>query len=209
MLAAKPAQLEVAETPTVIETVSDVDPVPPDQYIWKVHTPAEIVCAGRFVKPHTVVTPPACDWMEHGVACAPAVGVIDDAVHGAGGVPCRNSGLPAAWLTGAFVAAHARATTAATSAMATIQPARCPRAGARLRWCTFGCASGRVRGSRTPSSHCLSIRRRRRWWTSSVMRPVLGVRNHGPSSRLSSPFSAAQPWNGTSANERTRAPSTP
>ena len=42
---------------------------------------------------------------------------------------------------------------------------------------------------------------RRRCLTGSVMRPVFGVRNHGPSSALSRPLSAAQAWNGATAIE--------
>ena len=34
--------------------------------------------------------------------------------------------------------------------------------------------------ARWPSSHRRRRLSRRRWWTSSVMRPVFGVRNHGP-----------------------------
>jgi len=42
-------------------------------YIVKDHTPAVTVCAGRLVNPKTEVTPPAADWIAHGVACAPTV----------------------------------------------------------------------------------------------------------------------------------------
>src|SRR5205807_2292437 len=40
-------------------TVSTVLPVPPVQYMVKVHTPAVIVCAGRAVHAQVVMVPPA------------------------------------------------------------------------------------------------------------------------------------------------------
>src|SRR2546427_6154984 len=73
------------------------------------------------------------------------------------------------------------------------------------------CARGGLRAgvARGPSSHRRSRSSRRRCLTGSVICPVLGVLNHGPSSLLTSPLSAAQAWNGTSANDNTKAPSTP
>ena len=71
MIATKPAQLAVAETPEVMLTESLVAPEPPDQYIVKVHTPAATVCAGSPVHAQVVVTPPAADWIAQGVARVP------------------------------------------------------------------------------------------------------------------------------------------
>jgi hypothetical protein len=71
MMARKPAQLPAATTPTLTATVSRVKPDPPVQYMVKDHTPALTVCAGRFVKPHTLVDP--SDATEQGVARTPTV----------------------------------------------------------------------------------------------------------------------------------------
>jgi hypothetical protein len=60
-VATKPAQLDVAETPAAMVTVSLVLPVPPVQYIVNVHTPAATVWAGRPLNDHVVVIPLACD----------------------------------------------------------------------------------------------------------------------------------------------------
>jgi hypothetical protein len=86
-VATNPAQLAVTETPALTVTVSLVLPVPPVQYIVKLHTPADTVCAGRFVKPNTVVTPPDDDWIAQGVAWVPAFWSMVDVVHA--GPPCR------------------------------------------------------------------------------------------------------------------------
>ena len=86
IVATKPAQLAVAETPALTVTVSLVFPVPPVQYMVKDHTPAATVCAGRLVNPQVDVTPPAVDWMEQGVVCVPIVWSIVVATQ-AGDVP--------------------------------------------------------------------------------------------------------------------------
>ncbi len=57
-VATKPAQLAVADTPAETLTVSLVDPLPPFQYIVKVHTPAATAWAGSELNANTVVTPP-------------------------------------------------------------------------------------------------------------------------------------------------------
>src|SRR2546422_883648 len=69
--ATKPAQLDVAETPAAIETVSLVLPVPPVQYMVNVHTPAATVCAGRLLNDHVLNTPPAADWISQAVDRVP------------------------------------------------------------------------------------------------------------------------------------------
>src|SRR5437764_14904391 len=56
-VATKAAQLDVAETPAAIETVSLVLPVPPAPYMVNVHTPAASVCAGRSVARHGDTAP--------------------------------------------------------------------------------------------------------------------------------------------------------
>src|SRR2546421_8311958 len=107
MSGTKAAQLDVAETPTAMLTVSFVFPVPPVQYILKLHTPAATVCAGRLLNDHVVVTPP--DWIWHEVVLVPTVWSTVLAVHpGAVPVPCMYSGLPAALTTGARTDAIAR-----------------------------------------------------------------------------------------------------
>src|ERR1700693_2427469 len=102
MAATNVAQLEVADIPALTVTVSFVLPFPPLQFIVKVHTPAATVWAGRLVKPHTEVTPPAADWMLHGVVRVPtAWSTVLVTQAGDVPVPCRYSGLPAALTTGA------------------------------------------------------------------------------------------------------------
>src|SRR5436190_21395446 len=166
-------------------TVSSVLPVPPVQYMVNVHTPAVIVCAGRAVHSQVVMTPPDCDWIEQAVVRVPAVWSMVEAEHGATPDPWRYRGLPAAWLIGAFVEPQTSRAIASAIAPATIQPAW-RRREPELQWTggDGGGMAGLRRISRGPSSHCRSMRSRRRWWTSSVMRPVFGVRNHGPSSFL-------------------------
>jgi hypothetical protein len=90
IVAAKPAQLAVAETPAVTVTVSLVAGFPSFQYMVKAHTPAPTVCAGRLVNPQTVLTPAAVDRMTQGVGRIPIAWFIVLATH-AGDVPlpCR------------------------------------------------------------------------------------------------------------------------
>ena len=92
----KSAQLAPDTTPALMVTVSTVLPVPPVQYMVKVHTPAVIVCAGRAVHAQVVMTPPDWDWIEHAVVREPAVWSMVEATHGADPDPCRYRGLPAA-----------------------------------------------------------------------------------------------------------------
>src|SRR5260370_33458193 len=66
MSATKTAQLDVGEMPALTVTVSMVLPLPPVQYIVKVHTPAATVWVGRLVKPHTAVTTPPAAWWRTG-----------------------------------------------------------------------------------------------------------------------------------------------
>ena len=84
----KAAQLDVAETPTAMLTTSLVLPLPPVQYILKLHTPAATVCAGRLLNDQVVTAPP--DWISQAGLCVPAVWSSVLAVHaGAVPVPCR------------------------------------------------------------------------------------------------------------------------
>ena len=93
MVATKPAQVAVAETPAVTVTVSLVAPEPPVQYIVKVQTPAVTVCAGRFVNPQVDVTPPEADWIAQAVAVVGRVPIAWSSVlatqPGAVPLPCR------------------------------------------------------------------------------------------------------------------------
>ena len=176
----------------------------------KVHTPAVIVCAGRLVNPQVVVTPPDVRLDRAGGRCARRPSDRSSmAAHagGAGAVQvervagrladrCSRRAPHEAADRDDHGDGHDPADAAACAAP------RCQRPG----------GDGGRRGGPQPrlargrGASGRSMRSRRRWCTSSVMRPVFGVRNHGPSSLLISPLRAAQPWNGTSANESTSAP---
>src|SRR5690349_12798643 len=89
----KAVQLDVAETPAAIVTVSLVLPDPPVQYMVNVHVPAATVCAGRLLNDQVLTTPPEPDWIAHAVVCVPTAWSIVLAVQpGAVPVPCRYRG---------------------------------------------------------------------------------------------------------------------
>jgi hypothetical protein len=123
--ATKAAQLDVAETPAAIETVSLVLPVPPVQYMVNVHTPAATVCAGRLLNDHVLTTPPAADWIAHAVVWVPTAWSTVLAVQlGGVPVPCRYSGLPAALTVGAPSDASASEPNINTRMPTTTQPSQ-------------------------------------------------------------------------------------
>src|SRR5260370_13447507 len=72
-VATNPVQLDVSEMPALSVTVSMVFPLPPVQFIVKLHVPAATVWAGRFVNPKTVVTPPTVTSILQGELTAPPV----------------------------------------------------------------------------------------------------------------------------------------
>src|SRR5207245_10412874 len=133
-VATNPVQLEVSEMPALSVTVSLVFPLPPVQYIVKLQVPAATVWAGRLVKPKTVATPPAEDWMLHGVAIDPAVWSSEGVTQSA--PPCKYSGLPAACTVATRDEPQASAPNASSSPVATIQPIHL--FGWRARACIFG-----------------------------------------------------------------------
>src|SRR5487761_485972 len=176
-----------------------------------------IVCtAGLAVNEKVDVVP--LDDSEQGVARTPVVrSSVEGVQAGETPVPCKYRELAADSTTGTPADPQTSAPRASAIAPTTTHPI------GRWGW-NFEGGLGLISeveepagerlspsptAARWPNSQRRSSWSRRRWWTSSVMRPVLGVRNHGPSSWLRSPFSAAQPWNGTSANDSTTAPSTP
>jgi hypothetical protein len=71
IVATNATQLDVGEIPAVTVTVSLKLPVPPVQFIVKLHAPAATVCRGRFENAHVVVVPPEVDVMLHGVPRVP------------------------------------------------------------------------------------------------------------------------------------------
>src|SRR5260370_28055509 len=58
IVATKPAQLDVSETPAATVTVSLVRPDPPGQYIVKIQTPAATGCVERLPNVQGVSPPP-------------------------------------------------------------------------------------------------------------------------------------------------------
>src|SRR5262245_2980255 len=151
MVATNPAQLVVAEIPAVMLTLSLVEPVPPGQYIVKVHTPAATVCAGRPVHPQVVVIPPDADWIWQAVPRIPTEESIEVAVHpGAAPVPWRYRGLPAARTVGAFVDAIASALMTSASTPIATQPTQRGRRAIRLSGTPTGPAEGSTRPTLPP-----------------------------------------------------------
>ena len=118
-----------------------------------------------------------------------AAGEVASSVNGL--APCRYKVVLAALATGALIAPMPSPASAKPKAAATTQPSRDPRWRGPRAATNFNGCFGRREGGPGPRSHRRSHTRRRRWCTGSVIRPVFGVRYHGPSSFSVRPFRAA------------------
>src|SRR5260370_21970197 len=148
-----------------------------------------------------------------GGVIVPAVGSRDGAAQSA--PPCRYNGLPAACTIGTRVDPQASAANASSNPVATIHPIHLVELRSRERAEVLESPLRRTAPpphmvrSRGPSSHLRSRCSRRKRLTGSVMFPVFGVRNHGPSSFCRRPFSPPHPWTHPTPTQTTTPPTTP